>query len=180
MKTEADLQRLRIYVNESDRWDGKPLYEAIVRAARDLGMAGATALRGIEGFGANDRIHTVKVLRLSEDVPIVIEVVDQPQRIAAFLPTLDKMVSEGMVTIESVRVLTYQRTNQPAVEDDELQLESSDFMTATEVPNIEAASTTENYQRVVAAARQSATESRRVYADSVDILLAMCCESDGI
>src|SRR5262245_1517260 len=100
MKTEADLHRLRIYVNESDRWEGKPLYEAIVRAAREHGLAGATALRGIEGFGANDRIHTVKVLRLSEDLPIVIEVLDVSDRIITFLPTVENMVAEGLVTIE--------------------------------------------------------------------------------
>jgi PII-like signaling protein len=176
MKTEAELQRLRIYVNESDRWDGKPLYEAIVRAARDQGLAGATALRGIEGFGANDRIHTVKVLRLSEDLPIVIEVIDQPDRIAAFLPALDKMVAEGMVTLESVRVVTFQRTS--GIADDELQLESSEFMPPTDAPA--AAPTTDNYQLVLNAARQSAVETRRVFADSVDILLAMCCESNGI
>jgi uncharacterized protein len=180
MKTEADLQRLRIYVNESDRLDGKLLYEAIVRAARDRGLAGATALRGIEGFGANDRIHTVKVLRLSEDLPIVIEVVDQPARIAAFLPTLDNMVAEGMVTIENVHVVKYQRESFAAADDDELQLESSDFMTVTDSTDMAAVSATENYQKVIDAARQSATETHRVFADSVDILLAMCCESDGI
>jgi PII-like signaling protein len=180
MKTEAELQRLRIYVNESDRLDGKPLYEAIVRAARDRGLAGATALRGIEGFGANDRIHTVKVLRLSEDLPIVIEVVDQPARIAAFLPTLDNLVAEGMLTIENVRAVIYQRTDPVAADDDELQLESSEFTPATDDPKDAAVSNTENYRKVVDAARQSATETRRVFADSVDVLLAMCCESDGI
>jgi PII-like signaling protein len=180
MKTEADLQRLRVYVNESDRWDGKPLYEAIVRAARDRGMAGATALRGIEGFGANDRIHTVKVLRLSEDLPIVIDVVDQSDRIAAFLAAIDGMVAEGMITLEKVHAITYQRENVAASSDDELQLESSDFMAATGGPASVNAPTTDNYQTVLDAARQSATETRRVFADSVDILLAMCCESNGI
>jgi PII-like signaling protein len=181
MKTEAESHRLRIFVNESDRWEGKPLYEAIVRAARDRGLAGATALRGIEGFGANDRVHTVKVLRLSEDLPIVIEVVDRPDRIAGFLPTLDTMVAEGMVTIETVHVVTYKRAS-GAAEDDELQLESSDFMTATDgvVAVAPPAATTENYQKVLTAAKQSATEARRVFADSVDILRAMLCESKGI
>jgi PII-like signaling protein len=180
MKIEAELKRLRIYVNESDRLDGKPLYEAIVRAARDRGLAGATALRGIEGFGANDRIHTVKVLRLSEDLPIVIEVVDQPARIAAFLPTLDNMVAEGMVTVENVHVVIYQRSDRVGPDDDELQLESSEFAPLGAGADAAAPSTTENYQKVVDTARRSATETRRVFADSVDILLAMCCESDGI
>jgi len=177
MKTEAEMHRLRVFVNESDRWEGKPLYEAIVRAARDHGMAGATALRGIEGFGANGRIHTVKVLRLSEDLPIVIEVVDRPDRIAAFVPALDNMVAEGMMTIEKVHVVTYQRSNR-AAEDDELQLESSEFMPVADGPA--AAATTENYQNVLDVARQSATKTRRVFADSVDILLAMLCDSKGI
>jgi PII-like signaling protein len=180
MKTEAESHRLRIFVNESDRWDGKPLYEAIVRAARDRGLAGATAIRGIEGFGANDRIHTVKVLRLSEDLPIVIEVVDKPDQIAAFLPMLDDMVAEGMITIEKVHVVTYQRASSVAVDDDELQLESTEFTPATDSPIAVAMSTTENYQLVVDAARKSAAETRRVFADSVDVLLAMCCESNGI
>lgn len=179
MKTEAELHRLRIYVNESDRWDGKPLYEAIVRVARDSGLAGATALRGIEGFGANDRIHTVKVLRLSEDLPIVIEVVDRPDRIEAFLSTLDSLLAEGLLTIESVRAVTYRRANRGPVEGDELQLESLEFTpaagnSATLVP------ATDDYQSVLDAAKHSATETRRVFADSVDILLAMLCDTQGI
>jgi PII-like signaling protein len=179
MKTEAQLHRLRIYVNESDRWDGKPLYEAIVRAARDQGLAGAAAFRGIEGFGANDRIRTVKVLRLSEDVPIVIEVIDQSERIAAFVPTLDKMVAEGLFTIDEVHVATYKRTDRAGPEDDELQLESSEFMPAAD-GSPQPPATTDNYRQVLGAARNSATETRRVFADSVDILIAMLCQSDGI
>lgn len=180
MKTEAELQRLRIYVNESDRWEGKPLYEAVLRAAREQGLAGGTTLRGIEGFGANDRIHTVKVLRLSEDLPIVIEIVDQSDRIAGFIPLLDEMLAEGMMTIENVHVVTYQRTDRVATDDDELQLESAQFVPAADDGGTTAVLTTENYQKVVDAARRSATETRRVFADSVDVLLAMCRESDGI
>lgn len=178
MKTEGELQRLRIYVNESDRWEGKPLYEAVVRAAREHGLAGATALRGIEGFGANDRIHTVKVLRLSEGLPIVIEIVDQSGRITAFLPILEKMVAEGMLTMENVHAVTYQRADRVAPDDDELQLESSEFMPTVDA--VAAVPATDKYQKVLAAAQKSATETRRVFADSVDILLAMLCESDGI
>jgi PII-like signaling protein len=107
VKIEGEGQLLRIFVGESDHWQGKPLHEAIVLAAREQGLAGATVLRGISGFGASSRIHTVKVLRLSEDLPIVVEIVDRPDRIAGFLPTLDRMVSEGMITLEKVNILVY-------------------------------------------------------------------------
>ena len=107
MKIEGEGQLLRIFIGESDRWHGKPLHEAIVVAAREAGLAGATVLRGLAGFGASSRIHTVKVLRLSEDLPIVVEIVDKLERIQAFLPTVDQMVSEGMVTLEKVNVLVY-------------------------------------------------------------------------
>ena len=111
MRTEGQAHLLRIFVNESDRWEGRAVYETIVRAAREQGLAGATALRAIEGFGAGGRIHSVKVLHLSEDVPIVVEIIDTPERIAAFLPTLDKIVAEGIVTVEKIHVLTYRRNN---------------------------------------------------------------------
>jgi PII-like signaling protein len=107
MKIEGEGQLLRIFIGESDQWHGRPLHEAIVLAARERGLAGATVLRGLEGFGANSRIHTVKVLRLSEDLPLIIEIVDKSERIQAFLPTLDEMVTEGMVTLEKVNVLIY-------------------------------------------------------------------------
>jgi PII-like signaling protein len=107
VKIEGEGQLLRIFVGESDHWQGRPLYEAIVMAAREQGLAGATVLRGLEGFGANSRIHTVKVLRLSEDLPIIVELVDRSDRIAAFLPTLDQMVTEGLVTLEKVNILLY-------------------------------------------------------------------------
>jgi PII-like signaling protein len=107
MKIEGEGQLIRIFIGESDRWQGRPLYEAIVLAAREQGLAGATVTRGMSGFGANSRIHTLKVLRLSEDLPILIEIVDLPDRIAKFIPTLDKMVTEGMITIEKVNILVY-------------------------------------------------------------------------
>jgi PII-like signaling protein len=109
MKIEGEGQLLRIFVGESDRWEGRPLYEAIVRKAREAGLAGATVLRGMQGFGANSRIHTTKILRLSEDLPIVIEIVDEADRIAAILPALDAMVSEGLMTLERVHVVAYRR-----------------------------------------------------------------------
>jgi PII-like signaling protein len=107
MRSESDGQLLRIFVGESDRWEGKPLYEAVVRRAREAGLAGATVLRGLEGFGAHSRLHTTRILRLSEDLPVVIEIVDEAARIEAFLPQLDEMVTEGMVTLEKVRVIAY-------------------------------------------------------------------------
>lgn len=112
MKIEGEGELLRIFVGESDSWEGAPLHEAIVRRAREEGLAGATVLRGMIGFGAHSRIHTTKILRLSEDLPIVIEIVDRPDRIAGFLPVLDEMVGEGMVTLEKVRILAYRTGSQ--------------------------------------------------------------------
>lgn len=107
MRSETDGRLLRIFIGESDRWEGKPLYEAIVRRAREDGLAGATVVRGLEGFGAHSRLHTTRILRLSEDLPVVIEIVDEAEKIDAFLPELDAMVAEGMVTLENVRVIAY-------------------------------------------------------------------------
>lgn len=107
MKIEGPAKKVRIYVGESDQWHGQPLYAAIVRRAREHGLAGATVLRGIEGYGATSRLHTARILRLSEDLPMVIELVDLEERINAFLPALDEMVTEGLVTIQDVHVLRY-------------------------------------------------------------------------
>ena len=107
MKFEGEGQLLRIFVGESDRWEGRPLHEAILLAAREAGLAGATVLRGMSGFGANSRIHTTKILRLSEDLPIVIEIVDRAEKIQSILPALDRMVTEGMMTLERVQVIAY-------------------------------------------------------------------------
>jgi PII-like signaling protein len=112
MKIEGEAHLLRIFIGESDTWQGKPLYEAIVLKAREEGLAGATVLRGLEGFGANSRIHTTRILRLSEDLPIVVELVDQEDRIRRILPVLDQMVTEGLITLEKVQVITY-RHNAP-------------------------------------------------------------------
>lgn len=107
MKIPEEGQLLRIFIGESDKWEGKPLYEAIILKAREMGIAGATMLRGLMGYGAASRIHTAKILRLSEDLPIVVEIVDSPAKIAALLPTVEEMVREGLVTLENVRVLQY-------------------------------------------------------------------------
>lgn len=107
MKLPTEAVLLRIFVGESDKSDGLPLYEAVVGKARAFGLAGATVLRGFLGFGANSRIHSTKVLRLSEDLPIVIEIVDAEDRISKFLPELDSLITEGLVTLEKVRVIAY-------------------------------------------------------------------------
>lgn len=107
MKLKGEAQLLRIFIGESDKWHGKPVYEAIVLKARELHLAGATVLRGPMGFGANSRLHTVKILRLSEDLPIIIEIVDSEEKINLLLPYIDQMVTEGLVTLEKVRVIKY-------------------------------------------------------------------------
>jgi PII-like signaling protein len=98
---------LRIFVGESDKHEGKPLYEWLVLEARKAGLAGATVLRGIEGFGAHSRLHTAKILRLSEDLPIVVEVVDALEKIEAFMPVVDGAIGEGLATLERVKVRFY-------------------------------------------------------------------------
>jgi hypothetical protein len=98
---------LRIFVGESDKHEGKPLYEWLVLEARKAGLAGATVLRGIEGFGAHSRLHTAKILRLSEDLPIVVEVVDALEKIEAFMPIVDRAIGEGLATLERVKVRFY-------------------------------------------------------------------------
>ncbi|MFZ5829027.1 MAG: DUF190 domain-containing protein [Planctomycetota bacterium] len=114
MKLPEEAELLRIFIGESDRHHGRPLYEAIVMAARARGMAGATVIRGVMGFGAHSRIHTTKVLRLSEDLPLVIEIVDKPERIADFLPELDAMIGEGLITLERARVIAYRHGGEEA------------------------------------------------------------------
>lgn len=106
MKLEGEAKLLRIFVGESDRHGGRPLYEAIVLEAKRQGLAGATVFKGFMGFGAHSRIHTAKVLQLSEDLPVVVEIVDTEEKIRAFLPVLDGMVREGLVTLEKVQVIS--------------------------------------------------------------------------
>ena len=104
-----DGQLLRIYIGETDRYEGKPLYEWIVRQARAHHLAGLTVLRGLEGFGAHSRMHTAKVLRLSQDLPIVIEIVDTAEKIQNFLSVLDGAIDEGIATVQDVHVRFYRR-----------------------------------------------------------------------
>lgn len=107
MKLAKNGKLLRIFIGENDRHDGMMLYEWIVRTARENGLAGATVLRGLEGYGAHSRLHTAKVLRLSADLPIVIEIVDTEEKIEAFLPLIDEAVAEGLATVERVEVRFY-------------------------------------------------------------------------
>ena len=107
MKLEGEGKLLRLFIGESDTWHGKPLYQAIVERVRKEGLAGATVLRGIEGFGADSRLHTSRILRLSEDLPVVIEIVDTPEQIDRVVPILDEMVAEGMLTLERVQIVSY-------------------------------------------------------------------------
>ena len=107
MKLEGSGLIARIYIGESDTWEGRPLYEAIVHRLRERGIAGATVLRGIEGYGKRSHLHTTRILRLSEDLPVIVEVVDREDRLRAVLPELDAMVTDGMITLEPVEVIVY-------------------------------------------------------------------------
>lgn len=114
MKLSEEGQLLRVFIGESDVWHGEPLYRAIVLKARELGLAGATVLRGPMGFGANSRMHTAKILELSTDLPVIVEIVDSAEKIQTLLPFLDEAVMEGLITIEAVRVLRYRHNENKA------------------------------------------------------------------
>src|SRR5207253_10419634 len=118
MKLSEEGQLLRVFIGESDTWEGQPLYRAIVLKARELGLAGATVLRGPMGFGANSRVHTTKLLELSTDLPMVVEIVDSAEKIESLLPFLDEAVTEGLITIEAVRVLRYRHNENKARTED--------------------------------------------------------------
>jgi uncharacterized protein len=107
MKIPADGKLLRIFIGENDRWEGKPLWEEIILLARKMGMSGATAIKGFMGFGCKSHMHTAKILRLSEDLPIIVELVDSEEKINAFIPHLDEMVKEGLITLEKAQVIMY-------------------------------------------------------------------------
>jgi len=113
MRIDGPALLARIYIGESDHHDGRPLYEAIVEMLRQRGVAGATVLRGIEGYGRAARLHTASVLRLSGDLPILIEVVDREDRLRAVLPEIDAMVPEGLITLEHVEVIVYRSPQRP-------------------------------------------------------------------
>ena len=111
MKSPHEAQLLRIFIGESAKYEGTPLYEWLVIKAKEHGLAGATVLRGLMGFGANSRIHTAKILRLSLDLPIVVEIVDIPEKIKEFLYCINTVVREGLVTLEKVEVYIYRGNN---------------------------------------------------------------------
>jgi uncharacterized protein len=111
MNIPEDGYLLRIFIGESDRHHHQPLYEAIVLKAREAGLAGATVLRGVMGFGKKSILHTAKILRLSEDLPMVIEIVDSLEKVEQFLPTLDELIEDGLVTVEQVRVIHYKASS---------------------------------------------------------------------
>lgn len=119
MRLQGTGKRLTIYCGESDRYDHHSLATAIVERARDEGLAGATVFRGIEGFGASSRLHTTRILSLSDDLPIVIQIVDREDRIRAFLPIIDEMLGDGLVTLEDIDVLTYRARHRPALDDED-------------------------------------------------------------
>ena len=106
-KLHAHAKRLRIYIGEADSWEGKSLYKALVLKAKELDLAGATVFQGCMGYGANSRIHTASLIDLSADLPIMIEIIDSAEYIEKFLPYLDKMVKEGMVTVDDIQVIKY-------------------------------------------------------------------------
>ena len=112
MKLEGEGKLLRLFIGESDTWHGKPLYQAIVERVRQEGLAGATVVRGIEGFGADSRLHTSRILRLSEDLPVVVEIVDTPEQIDRVVPILDEMVGDGMLTLERVQFVSYRSSDE--------------------------------------------------------------------
>jgi len=114
MKITGKARVLRIYIGESDKWHGQPLYMAILLKAREMGLAGGTILRGIAGYGANSRIHTANILRLSEDLPIVIEIVDSQEKIEHFLLVVDEMVQEGLVVWWDAEVVKYAANTSPS------------------------------------------------------------------
>jgi hypothetical protein len=114
MQIPHDALLLRIYLGESDRFEHRPLYEALVLKAREAHLAGATVLRGPLGFGKSSRLHTAKILRLSQDLPVVVEIVDSEEKIHAFLPVIERMMAGGLVTLERVKTLYYQGTSAAA------------------------------------------------------------------
>lgn len=107
MKLFTEARLLRVFIGESNKYEGRPLYQVIVERARQHELAGATVLRGYLGYGANSRIRSVRILRLSEDLPMVVEIVDEPERIANFAAELDEIITEGLMTIEKVEVVIY-------------------------------------------------------------------------
>ena len=119
MKLPEEGMLLRIFIGENDHYRGRPLYEQIVLKAREMNLAGATVVRGIMGFGADSRLHTSKFLRLSEDLPVIIELVDREDRLLTLIPFLDEVVEEGLITLEKVRVIKYRHSKMKEADSDD-------------------------------------------------------------
>lgn len=113
---DARAKRLTIYIGESDRWEGQPLYRALLRKAREMGLAGATVFKGVEGFGAHSRVRSVRLLELSQDLPIKMEIVDDSPKIQAFLSFVNEAVKEGLVVLEDVEVVVYRHGEGPTAD----------------------------------------------------------------
>jgi PII-like signaling protein len=112
MRLQGAAKRLTVLVGETDRWHHRPLYTEIVHRAHAAGLAGATVLRGIEGYGASRHLHTSRILSLSEDLPVAVVIIDDPERVAAFLPQLDELIGEGLVVVDDVEVIAYRGRGQ--------------------------------------------------------------------
>jgi uncharacterized protein len=112
MRLQGPAKRLTVLVGETDRWHHRPLYTEIVHRAHAAGLAGATVLRGIEGYGASRHLHTSRILSLSEDLPVAVVIIDDPERVAAFLPQLDELIGEGLVVVDDVEVIAYRGRGQ--------------------------------------------------------------------
>jgi hypothetical protein len=112
MMVPEEGQLLRIFIGESDQFEGRPLFEWLVNKARESGLAGATVIRGLEGFGAHSKVHTAKILRLSSDLPVVVEIVDTRERVEEFLPLVDGAIKEGMATLEDVTIRLYRKAEE--------------------------------------------------------------------
>ncbi|MCC7476073.1 MAG: DUF190 domain-containing protein [Pirellulales bacterium] len=183
MKTERESLLLRIFINESDRHEGRPLYETLLRIAKEKGLAGATALRAIEGYGTTGRIHTVKVLHLSEDVPIVIEIIDTAEQIAVFLPVVERLVLEGTVTIEKVHAITFSRDADATAEillENEILIDGTSPSAGSAGGAAPLLEFTDRAHQLLQEAREAALQSHRAHTDSVDLLLAMLMDPRGI
>lgn len=170
MRFEGTGQLLRIFIGESDRFGGKPLFQALVEKARAEGLAGATVLRGIEGFGASSHLHTSRILRLSEDLPVIIEIVDTAENIERVMDTFDEMVGDGMMTLEAAQVITYRgrvKGDRSSIVEDRLRMLAEQ---AREVANREGDRTeasAELESSVRAAHQYGATEARIVEASGI-------------
>lgn len=170
MKFEGEGKLLRIFIGESDRFEGRPLYQALVERARAEGLAGATVLRGMEGFGASSHLHTSRILRLSEDLPIIVEIVDTAENIDRVMPAFDRMVGDGMMTLEKAEVITYRARSQrsTAVVDDRLRMLGEQAHALDSIEGDRSGGTISLASAIRAAHQYGATEAQIVEASGVD------------